>query len=313
MASRIPKRLALAAIMVALAARPATAFTRYENDGSCQIVGDTDIYGIGVRVGYYLTYFAGVLALCFNNNKGITDSLKSINIIFGAILIVLLRNATLGSFAVLEWQIASVLVFVLPLSSMILAFLLGSPGLASWGTFFILYGLYSALQPWLFWTRIDQGRDLSCPSIRMFIFAVFDFYHPSYVKFLRAMSIIACICSPVALIGGITLIVMSMKGKKSVRDTIVEKMREATQDGSSDIDLSVIKRSPVFRLIVIPLLFGGCTGIVSVEKLISLNSIDLSDVEFLSTGQLIPFLVGLFTFISTIWGIITNKDDDDDD
>jgi hypothetical protein len=52
---------------------------------------------------------------------------------------------------------------------------------------------------------------------------------------------------------------------------------------------------------------------VSVEKLISLNSIDLSDVEFLSTGQLIPFLVGLFTFISTMWGIITNKDDDDDD
>jgi len=217
--------------MVALAAGPPTAFTRYENNGSCQIVGDTDIYGIGVRVGYYLTYFAGVLALCFNNNKGITDSLKAINIIFSAILIVLMRNATLGSFAVLEWQIATVLVFLLPLSSMLLAFFLGSPGLASWGTFFILYGLYSALQPWLLWTLINQGRDLSCPSIRMYIFAAFDFYHPSYVKFLRAMSIIACVGSPVALIGGIALIVMSMKGKKSVRGTIVKNMKEAHRRG----------------------------------------------------------------------------------
>ena len=291
------KQLAL----LVFAAAPAAAFTRYQDDGSCKIIGDTDIYGQGVRIGYYLTYFAGVLAVAFNNNKGITDSLKAVNIIFSAILVVLIRNVTLGSFAVLEWQIATVLVFFLPLSSLMMAFLLGSPGLASWGTFFILYGLYSAIQPWLFWTMIDQGRDLSCPSIRMFIFATFDFYHPSYVKFLRAMSILACIGSPLPLIGGIALIVMSMRGRKSLRD-----------DDDSDVEeLNVIKKSGIFRgFIVSAILFGGCTGIASIEKLISLNGIDLSDVAFLSTGQLIPFLVGLFTFISTAWGILTNKGHD---
>lgn len=68
----IPFTLAAAAVIL-FAASPAEAFTHYKDDGSCQIVGDTDIYGIGVRVGYYFTFFAGVLAIGFNNRRGTTD------------------------------------------------------------------------------------------------------------------------------------------------------------------------------------------------------------------------------------------------
>ncbi|KAK3356619.1 hypothetical protein B0T25DRAFT_565963 [Lasiosphaeria hispida] len=309
----VPTRFALAVTAVLLSASPTAAFTHYEDDGSCQIVGDTDIYGVGVRVGYYLTFFAGVLAVGFNNSKGTTDSLKAVNTIFSAILIVLIRNAALGSFAVLEWQIATVLVFLLPLASLLITFMLGGPGLASWGAFFILYGLYAALQPWLFWTLLEQGRDLACPSIRMFIYAPFDFYNPIYVKFIRAMSIISCVSAPLPIIGGCYLIGSSMKGRRTLRETsISRRIKEAKAEvAGSDIDLDMVKRSGLTRVVmVIAILFGGCAGIVSVERVISLNSIDLTEVGFLSTGQLIPFLVGLFTFISTAWSIITNSDDD---
>ncbi len=85
-----------------MAARPAAAFTRYE-DGTCRLIGDPDLYGLGVRLGYYLSFFAGVLALAANVNKGIENSLKAINAIFAAILIALVHNTTVGSLVVLEW------------------------------------------------------------------------------------------------------------------------------------------------------------------------------------------------------------------
>jgi len=47
-------------------------------------------------------------------------------------------------------------------------------------------------------------------------------------------------------------------------------------------------------------LFGGISIIVSTEKILAGNHIDLSDTPLLSMSQLIPFLVGLFTFVTTI-------------
>ncbi|KAK4449817.1 hypothetical protein QBC34DRAFT_484745 [Podospora aff. communis PSN243] len=282
-----------------LAASPAAAFTHYEDNGSCKIIGDTDIYGIGVRLGYYLTFFAGLFAVGFNNTKGITDSLKTVNIVFSAILIVLIRNATLGSFAVLEWQIG---VFL---------------GLRPWGSFWALYSVYSALQPWLFWFLLDQGRDTNCPSMRMFIYAPFDFYHPTYVKFIRAGAIIACVLSPGLLFIAFKLFRASMRGHKTLRDAARAKYRPVRRPGAKTGDElkgfkydTLMENGVVRFIVVISILFSGCTGIASIEKLIALNAIDLSDVNLLSTGQLIPFLVGFFTFVSTGWSIVTNQRED---
>ncbi len=49
---------------------------------------------------------------------------------------------------------------------------------------------------------------------------------------------------------------------------------------------------------------AGVLGIVFTEKLIAINGIDLSEASFGSTNQLLPFLVGLFTFISTMTSIL---------
>ncbi|OAA59193.1 hypothetical protein SPI_06395 [Niveomyces insectorum RCEF 264] len=290
--------------LLLLAARPAAAFTHYDN--ACHIVGDTDIYGIGVRIGYYLTWFAAVLAVGINSNKGITDTLKAVNVMFCAVLIVLIRNVGLGSFAVLEWQIAVGLVLILPLSPLIFAFILGGPGLASWGVLFVLYGLYACLLPWLFWMKLDQGRHVHCPEVRMWIFASFDFYNTHYIKFLKALSIIACFGGAFIVVLGLYLIYSRMDGNRTLADTwIAEKVKENTDaPAPSSEDTSGAR-----LVLVLLFLFGGGLTIATTEKIIHLNQIDLSDANFSNTGQLIPFLVGLFAVISTIFSGMFDRDE----
>jgi hypothetical protein len=54
--------------------------------------------------------------------------------------------------------------------------------------FYVLYGFYGGLQPWLFWKLLDQGRNPYCKSWKMFLFAPFDFYSGPYIRFLMAMA-----------------------------------------------------------------------------------------------------------------------------
>lgn len=160
----------------------------------------------------------------------------------------------------------------------------------------------------------QSGPRLCPPFDPEFIYTDFDFYNPHYVKFICAMAIMGCLSAPLLILGGCYLIGSSMKGRRKLGDTsVVTRMREAIQSEGVDVDLGGVKRSGTTRIIMVAsILLGGCGGIASVEKMISLNDIDLSEVGFLSTGRLIPFLVALFTFISTAWAIITAGDDDDD-
>ncbi len=167
------------------------------------------------------------------------------------------------------------------------------PSFASWGVLAILTAINNGLLPWLFWTRINQGR----PSLQMFIFAAFDFYDGRYVKFLQVASIIACIGSIIWLCVGGFLIFYDMKlGEDDDVDTGCEV-------DSFEYEIGVRVFMVAFAL------FCGGFFIASVEKLITLNHVDLSEGEFLSSGQLIPFVVGVFTFVSTIWSVLMRYGD----
>jgi len=306
-------RAYVAAILLAvlLTVTPVAAFTRYDED-SCKIIGDTDIYGIGVRTGYYLTFSAGVVALIFKDSKGITDCLKLVNIIFAAVLIVLIRNASIGSFAVLECQISAILVFFLPATSLIWSsFAVDNPGLASWGFFYILYGIYGVIQPWLFWKLLNQGRKESCPSFKMFVFAPFDFYNPNYVRAGKLASVILCVGLSAFILIGACCIYYGMRGATSLSGTPFGKVAKRGKDqikGMMGLAPQEGKKLGRFRAIgVVAVLASGAHAMVIVEKIISINHIDLSEVAFTSTGQLIPFLVGLFTFLATLWSCLFPK------
>ncbi|KAK0702734.1 hypothetical protein B0H67DRAFT_650111 [Lasiosphaeris hirsuta] len=78
----------------------------------CHLIGDPDLYGVGVRAAFYLSYFTCVLAFLF----GLVDQFRSprlsFNILFLTIMIILVRNANVGSFVLFEWYIVGGLAII---------------------------------------------------------------------------------------------------------------------------------------------------------------------------------------------------------
>lgn len=86
-----------------------------ESAAPCHLYGDPDLYGIGVRISYYVQWGAGVLALALGASKQITTVRRGINILTTAVLINAVRSMFEGSFAVFEFQIVVSLVLALPI------------------------------------------------------------------------------------------------------------------------------------------------------------------------------------------------------
>lgn len=300
---------------------PSTQFTHYE-ENSCTIIGDADVYGIGVRISYYLTFFSGITALAFAN-KSATDDAKKGNAVIGfAVLIILIRNATQGSLAIFEFEILFTMMFLLTGVTFIPLAILGD--YLTSAALFLVYGLYNMLLPWIFFTLKDQGRKDGC-ELKAFLFAYFNFYNIHWVGFLKFTAVVGCISgcyiTLFSLGVGIREIYKAMfssteddeedgvgaegKGKGKEKGKGGEGKTEGGGEktagegrGEGDDDEDDEIAYTVFACIALPV---GIVSIVFTEKMISGNDIDLSDSTLISTSQLIPFIVGIIGFVSTVW------------
>jgi hypothetical protein len=80
--------------------------TQYTNDpSSCDLVGEGDVYGIGVRLGYYFSWISGLTAVFFDNPKAVRDTRRTVILVSLAVFIIIIQNTLNGSFALLEWSI----------------------------------------------------------------------------------------------------------------------------------------------------------------------------------------------------------------
>lgn len=94
---------------------PTLQITEYVPDpASCSILGDGDVYGIGVRLGYYFTWASGLLAVAFDNSSAIRDARKGVSVVSLAIFAILIRNTLNGSFVILEWSLVVPMVMWAP-------------------------------------------------------------------------------------------------------------------------------------------------------------------------------------------------------
>lgn len=80
----------------------------------CYLYGDSDLYGFGVRLSYYLQFGAGLIGLACGLDKELESLRRGFNIITFTILVYLFISANRGSFALLEWYIVSLLILLLP-------------------------------------------------------------------------------------------------------------------------------------------------------------------------------------------------------
>ncbi len=282
-------RLLLVTLTILSLASLSAQFTHYE-EGSCDLIGDPDLYGIGVRTSYYLTYFSGILALAYGTPNVVKDAKKGAAIIGFAVLIILIQNAVQGSLAVFEWQIIFQMMFTLMVGAYGPLTVLGSKG--SSAALCLIYGLYAVLLPWIFFTLGDQGRKDEC-ELKAFLYVYFDFYDVHWVAFQKASSIFTCFTGAFLIIAGVIFAIFMITEDDEDDEGVLSNYPE-------------IEKGFRFGFAVIGL-FIGASMIVSTEKLITGNAVDLSEASLSSTNQLIPFLVGLFTSISTVWSVVKER------
>ncbi|KAL3478264.1 hypothetical protein BJX99DRAFT_256589 [Aspergillus californicus] len=285
-------------IVISLA-QPSLQLTQYVDDpDSCAIIGDGDVYGIGVRLGYYCAWFSGLLAVAFNDAKAVRDARKGVCIISLAVLAILIRNTLNGSFAVLEWTLVLPMVIYAPFGVLVVASLASKDDALGGALSLLLMGLGQILQPWLYFTLARQGYRPGC-EVRIFFFAYFDFYNKPWQGFLKAMAVLYCLL-------GSLLIYLAGKGFWAVlrgQEAVPYPDEPSAHEGPGNY----LRRSAAKVFTFAILAPAGIVTIITGEKVLSGNSIDLSDSPLGSSSQLIPLIVGLTGLSSTAWSVTVGK------
>ena len=112
-------------ILSILSSLPHTsAYTSYAQENStlvvqsvspCHLTGDADLYGLGVRLSFYIQWISALCLRLFQHRTEMKSLRRGFNILIFAVLINLWVSANRGSFALFEWYLMSLLIFLLPL------------------------------------------------------------------------------------------------------------------------------------------------------------------------------------------------------
>ncbi|TKA81631.1 hypothetical protein B0A49_01265 [Cryomyces minteri] len=264
-----------------------------------QLTGDADLYGIGVRLSFYLQYGAAFIAKLMDLHDELKLLRRTMNVVALAVLVNAIISTVHGSFAVLEWYIVFNIAIVLPLPWFMPSFEVSTEdgkqaieatnptknNAINFGLYLMLHSVVSAMQPWLYFGLLHQGYREGC-LVRIFVYAPFSIYNPHWVAFGKTVSILGCL-------GILISLPLSLW-------TIVYGLRAGWNGGSP---IGNIRRTGTLATVIKALFLGllGISSIIFTEKTIQLNNIDLSGSPLTSASQLIPFLVGLFSLSAVPW------------
>jgi hypothetical protein len=283
---------------------PSLQFTHYsEKPGSCDIIGDPDTYGIGVRISFYLNWAAAFLALLFNLHDEHKGSRRAINAIAIVVVTNTLINTTKGSFAMLEWYIVFSMVLILPLTASIpFSWTAIKDDIIGISCLLLLYSIYGVIQPWLYFTIPRQGYKDGCPA-KIFLYAPFSVYNTHWVGFTKATAILGSISSAILILVFLSSIYHGiLDGLRAEPPQTKDPGKTTSGHLEQIINKTVLKWSARYLKVVIG--FSGASSIAFVEETIRVNHIDLSGAPLTATGQLIPFVVGLFSVVAVMWNCI---------
>ena len=309
----------------------------------CHLYGDPDIYGIGIRLSFYLQWFSIVVAVFFNETREIIITRRTFNVVALAVLINTYISVTNGSLAALEIFIVCTLVLSLSIYCMIpfggnredespsinpfesKAFHEDPIGI---GILLLIDSAFLFSQPWLYFVIINQGTKPLCTA-RIWIFTPIDIYSKGWIAALKSISIIGIIAAVLLMSFAVYSIGYGLSvSRTEQRDT------EASDCGSRSPSRSETppstptgsteqRRSTKAVFLALPAMFIAIVlrgiqvlgsrfvllllqsfAIAFVEKTIRINQIDLSSAPLTATSQLLPFLVGVFSLISVVWASV---------
>jgi hypothetical protein len=260
-----------------------------DTDGSCKIYGDTDVYGPGIRLGYYLQWVAVLFATWMAPDQAKTARTGA-NIITIAVFANTFRGATHGSLVAAEWWIVLWLTLVLSLLNFPTDEAAFRQSTGSVGVMLLLWCMITAAQPWLYFKGLDDGHKPGC-VVKVFFFTGINVYNHVWRTFWKIGSVIECLAGFTFFLAGIGIIFWGLLGVKG---------EGGSRENESSHDWAAVfaKASLTFGQLVL-----GTITIVQVEMTIKVNKIDLSSGGggLLASGQFIPFLIGLLT-IGAVFG-----------
>ncbi|KAB5546890.1 hypothetical protein GE09DRAFT_1060488 [Coniochaeta sp. 2T2.1] len=272
---------------------------------TCTITGDPDLYGIGIRIGFYLAYLSGLCAVCFQNWAAVRDARKGVYTVNAAILVAMIRDTATqpANMAAFEWYILLQIAVFVPTS---LSFVIRDEKPLTLALCCMVDATYAVLQPWVYFTRLGQGWDVDagggCPSPKVYIFAQIDFYSPPFTVFLKVMSVVSCVGGVFLFLCAFALLLFCCVPAVRRRHPDWTGIMMETMAEKKEGNFILSKRN---AWTTGGLLFFGLTLIGLTEKTLAVNDISIPGTTVASTGQLIPLLVGILTTVSTGYTIAT--------
>lgn len=263
-----------------------SANTQFSNvEGSCHIYGDGDVYGKGIRISYYLQWASAIIGLWIAPQSANRTRVATSVITFSVFINSIRGAAVDNSLIIVEWYIAYYLVFWL------LVFNLPTYGAAfktsagSLALILLNYVMVLSFLAWIYWRGTHYGYKEGC-NPKVFLFTAINAYNPHWIlasKILNTMGLVAVLA---AFIGAIVLLVVGL----------------TKWIGETDSEPVPLKdRLPLVAIWTFLLLIEGGFSIAFVEKTIQVNHIDFPGASLTDSGQLIPFLIGIFILASVFW------------
>ena len=270
-----------------LATTPLLAHAISVQNPDCTVEGDSDIYGIGVRIGYYLQWASIVISFFTAPKYASTARVASI-ITTLAIYIVALRNMQQGTLVALDypllWEITTLLLlFNWPTTEN--SFKRHGGALA---VMLLTWAIYYFASPWAYFKALDQGKQPNC-VVYTFIFTPIDMNSNGFETFLKVMGVF-----------GVFTGVLCIGGAIYFFGLWIENFQE-------DIEEDDNKPNAASMSIGFMALVSGPIAIAFTEMTLKINDVTFPGTSLTSTGQLIPFLIGIFTVLAAIVGALKNS------
>ncbi|KAL8630938.1 hypothetical protein Q9189_003355 [Teloschistes chrysophthalmus] len=296
-------------LLLVLATGPhiTAASTHYLTDpSSCQIVGDTDLYGIGVRVGLYLQWLSLFLALVFASSNEAIHAFTASNVITLAVFTSFLVgiNDDADGLVFVDFPIVVCLTFALSIGLVIAALFAYKDNTGTRIMACTLISIYSCPVYMLPWVAFKGYVQNNRPHCRLQTWILWYWYDeegaiPEKEKGKRGphqgLQTLA-LFFPLLW----TIILLFLRGiilhHHSTKSSGWSSDHGPTDDTSSNPGQATARRLQArARMSWVFIAIGSCCAIfvvAEVEQAIRGNQIDMSAATWSNTGQLVPLLSG---------------------
>jgi len=292
-----------------------SGYTVFSDDppDSCVIIGDPDLYGIGVRLSYYLSFSAIVLATIFDLRDELSATRRGIIIITTAVLIDSIIGMTKGSFSILEWYIVTLETIGLaipcfvpqenPFVSKAFSEVLQHPEVvldAIMKEDAVLFGLFYATMavtlcstPWIYFILHNQGYREGC-SVTTFFFARFNIHAHGWMIFIKVAAIAGLFLAMSYLIISGWMLFNAFPAGQGDNEPADESKNSPLSDEDWAAKLGTALGTALATIGL------GIPSAYFAERVIRDNNIDMGGATLGSGSQLIAFLVGFFNVVAVL-------------